>query len=299
MSEPLNPQPQSGPDAAPLKDGWGVLHWIGDCRQRLGTSGALSGTSGRQFWTAWGTFAIVGFGVNILDITSILHERPDLPSAVPFILEWSSLTALLALLWLPWLAWRWSAVARPHTLLWHAVALPVFSAAHVSGFIALRLIAYRIAGWHYHPDIPGDYVYEFPKDVVAYVFALFAFATAARLVPPVANPGPTRALFDIRDGARLLRVPFDDILAVSSAGNYVEFVLRDGRKPLMRSPLSALESELAQHGFVRVHRSWLVNAMQMTGLKPEGSGDYTVELGDVTVPLSRRYPEALARLRAA
>ena len=67
----------------------------------------------------------------------------------------------------------------------------------------------------------------------------------------------------------------------------------------MRSPLSALEAELASHGFVRVHRSWLVNAMQMTGLKPEGSGDYSVELGALTVPLSRRFPEALAKLRAA
>ena len=105
------------------------------------------------------------------------------------------------------------------------------------------------------------------------------------------------AFYSIRDGNRILRVPMVDILAVSSAGNYVEFSLRDGRKPLMRSPLSALEAELAPHGFVRTHRSWLVNAMQMTGLKPEGSGDYTVELGELTVPLSRRFPEALAKLR--
>jgi DNA-binding LytR/AlgR family response regulator len=38
--------------------------------------------------------------------------------------------------------------------------------------------------------------------------------------------------------------------------------------------------------------------MQMTALTPEGSGDYTVELGTLSVPLSRRFPEALAKLRA-
>jgi DNA-binding LytR/AlgR family response regulator len=113
---------------------------------------------------------------------------------------------------------------------------------------------------------------------------------------PVAAPG--LRLFDIRDGARLVRVPINDILAITSAGNYVEFVLRDGRKPMMRKPLSALEAELAADGFVRTHRSWLVNAMQVTGLKPEGSGDYEVEIGSVAVPLSRRFPEALAKLRA-
>jgi DNA-binding LytR/AlgR family response regulator len=35
----------------------------------------------------------------------------------------------------------------------------------------------------------------------------------------------------------------------------------------------------------------------MTALKPEGSGDYTVELGSLEAPLSRRFPEALAKLR--
>jgi len=113
-----------------------------------------------------------------------------------------------------------------------------------------------------------------------------------------AAPG-VPAMFTIRDGTRIARVPVADILAVASAGNYVEFVLRDGRKLLMRSPLSAMEDELGSKGFVRVHRSWLVNAMQMTGLTPDGSGDYTVELGTLSVPLSRRFPEALAKLRAA
>ena len=85
--------------------------------------------------------------------------------------------------------------------------------------------------------------------------------------------------------------------AIASAGNYVEFVLRGGRRILMRSPLSALENELGGRGFIRTHRSWLVNAKAVTGLKPEGSGDYTVEVGDLTVPLSRRFPQALTQLR--
>ena len=54
----------------------------------------------------------------------------------------------------------------------------------------------------------------------------------------------------------------DEVLAIVSAGNYVEFVLRDGRRLLMRSSLSALEGELGPRGFLRTHRSWLVNAEQ-------------------------------------
>ena len=103
--------------------------------------------------------------------------------------------------------------------------------------------------------------------------------------------------FDIRDGARIIRVPLADILAVSSAGNYVEFRLADGRRPLMRATLAAVEAELSRFGFVRVHRSWLVNTERVTGLRPDGSGDWTVELGAVEAPLSRRYPAALEQLR--
>ena len=84
---------------------------------------------------------------------------------------------------------------------------------------------------------------------------------------------------------------------MSSAGNYVEFWLADGRRPLMRATLAAIEVELEAYGFVRAHRSWLVNGARVTGLEPDGSGDWTVELGEVRAPLSRRFPEALARLR--
>jgi DNA-binding LytR/AlgR family response regulator len=66
----------------------------------------------------------------------------------------------------------------------------------------------------------------------------------------------------------------------------------------MRTTLAAVEAELGPAGFVRTHRSWLVNASRLTGLLPEGSGDWTVELGEAKAPLSRRYPGALARLKA-
>jgi DNA-binding LytR/AlgR family response regulator len=65
----------------------------------------------------------------------------------------------------------------------------------------------------------------------------------------------------------------------------------------MRTSLGALAGRLEAHGFVRTHRSWLVNAARVTGLRPEGSGDYAVELGDLEVPLSRRFRGALDVLR--
>ena len=137
------------------------------------------------------------------------------------------------------------------------------------------------------------------KDVLGYALFIGFFSLIDYLLQRPGDKPSEPSTFDIRDGARLTRVKMEEILAVTSAGNYVEFILGDGRRLLMRAPLRSVEEELAPRGFVRTHRSWLVNVNKVTTLKPEGSGDYTVELGKQSVPLSRRFPDALAKLRAS
>jgi DNA-binding LytR/AlgR family response regulator len=162
-------------------------------------------------------------------------------------------------------------------------------------------LAYAAAGGVYHfGSFWPQFSYEFSKDAFGYLLMIAAFAINEHVFGLIARSKASgEAMFAIRDGTRIVRVAFADIIAVTSAGNYVEFVLRDGRRPLMRSPLSQIETEFASRGFVRVHRSWLVNRAALTGLRPDGSGDYTVEIGELTVPLSRRFPEALASLKSS
>jgi hypothetical protein len=283
-----------------------VARRIGDVWQRLGTNGAPGGTSGtgwRTFLTSAAIIATVVAAINVLDVITIRHEEPQYGLAGPIVWEGTSWLTLLASLWIPWLAFR---LAPPLGRPWwrvpavHPIAAVLFAVAHVGGFVFLRKLIYWLGGGEYDFGALGaGFAYELSKDAFGYLMIIAGFTLNEYVINLLAQrPAMAEPMYTIRDGARIIRVPVRDILAVSSAGNYVEFCLRDGRKPLMRSPLGAVEVELASHGFVRVHRSWLVNAMQMTGLKPEGSGDYTVELGTLSVPLSRRFPEALAKLRA-
>lgn len=225
--------------------------------------------------------------------------------------EGSSWLAIALLAWLPWAAMRgaktWPWVLR---LVAHLAAALVFSLLHVGLFILFRALAFGVLGQPYDPVAAlGAYRYEVWKDLLAYAmfagcYGMVGLVEAARPGQPAAPAPPLPALpsedlFDIRDGARLVRVRLDEILAVSSAGNYAQFHLRDGRRPMMRSSLAALTAELGPRGFVRTHKSWLVNAQAVRGLTPEGSGDYAVALDEgQTAPLSRRYPQALRRLRA-
>jgi hypothetical protein len=241
--------------------------------------------------------------VNTVNVETDLHQIPQYGLAAPAVWEGSSWLTLLLFLWIPWVAWR---IAPPSgtprwKLLLHIPAALAFSFAHVAGFVAVRKLVYRLLGAHYEfGEFFHSFRYEFGKDGLGYLLFIGTFALIDHLLRQqtlIETPGQTLT-FDIKDGARLTRVRLDELLAIASAGNYVEFVLRDGRRLLMRSPLTALETELSPRGFLRTHRSWIVNAKHVTALKPEGSGDYSVELGSLSVPLSRRFPDALARLKA-
>lgn len=275
------------------------------------TNGDPAGTSGaptprETFVRGAAVFAAVVLVVTLINVMSLQHEMPDLAWWKSWTWEGSSLVVILSILWLPWLTLRAAPVEqwrRPRTWLVHAGGTLAWSILHVGGFLVVRHAVYALAGETYdYGHLPEKFLYEARKDILSYAMAVATFWVSGRVMlnPPSKVDGGAPGVpqtFDIRDGAKVIRTPVADILAAASAGNYVEFHMADGRKPLMRASLASVEAALADRGFVRTHRSWLVNTARVTGLKPEGSGDWTVGLGAMEAPLSRRFPEALARLR--
>lgn len=276
-----------------------------DWRQRFGISGDSSGANGTANRTCIYTFGIavvISGAVNAVNVITVWHGMPARGLLAPVITEGSSFITSLLSFWIIWVAWCVAPPAvRPRwKLLVHVPAAFLYSLFHVLGFVLLRKWAFDLAGMSYEfGNTVREFLYEFSKDTAGYVLFLGAFTLVNRLLnPPLPPTTPiSQATFDIRDGARVSRVHLDDIVAIASAGNYVEFKLRGAKTLLMRSALSAIEQELAPSGFLRTHRSWLVNAKHVRGFVPEGSGDYKIELEGLTVPLSRRFPEALAKLR--
>lgn len=276
-----------------------------DARPGRGTGGARGVTNGERL--AWAIGAVAILAVTTVNVFSELYEKPELDWWEPAIWEYSSAIAAIGLLFVPLLAFRLAPLGRSpwvRFLTVHAVASVLFSVSHVVLFVGLRQLAYALGGERYPFDWSlGEFLYEYRKDLLGYtagvlILWLLPVVLARRAPAPDARPASDPALYDIRDGARLLRVPPGDILAATSAGNYVEFALADGRKPLARATLASVEADLAPHGVLRVHRSWLVNAARVRTVTPDGSGDHTLELeGGLVVPLSRRFPRALERLR--
>lgn len=99
----------------------------------------------------------------------------------------------------------------------------------------------------------------------------------------------------VRHSGRMERFPMDDIIALEAAGDYVNFHIESGRKVMANASLTALENELPDN-FIRVHRSYLVNADKIVSLKrlPQGTGELVL-VTSTTVPVSRRILPTLRK----
>ncbi len=97
-------------------------------------------------------------------------------------------------------------------------------------------------------------------------------------------------------GTRLIRRA--SIHFLEAHGDYVRVIADDGRF-LLRAALSDLERRWEPHGFVRVHRRYVVNMRQAVEVRPALNGTAVLILtGGAEVPVARRQvPELRRRIR--
>ncbi len=103
----------------------------------------------------------------------------------------------------------------------------------------------------------------------------------------------------IKSNGRIISIRVADIDWVEADRDYVS-VHVGGNTWLMRETIAAVELRLALSGFVRIHRSTLVNAERVKELRPQDKGEYTVVLNDGTkLKLTRYYRASVERLVGA
>ena len=87
-------------------------------------------------------------------------------------------------------------------------------------------------------------------------------------------------------------VPVDSIISCASNNNYTEFCLADKKRLLVSRTLKDVEDMLADHSFLRVHNSYIVNLNAITRYV-KGEGGYLVMSDNSTVDVSRSRKELL------
>ena len=116
---------------------------------------------------------------------------------------------------------------------------------------------------------------------------------------PVTSSSATASAVDrlaIKDKGRIVVVRVTEIDWIEAAGDYVSIHV-GGKTWLMRETIAAIELRLALSGFVRIHRSVLVNVDRVAELQPQEKGEYAVLLRDGTeLKLTRSYHASVERL---
>lgn len=103
----------------------------------------------------------------------------------------------------------------------------------------------------------------------------------------------------IKSNGRIIVIRSADIDWIEAEGDYVS-VHVGGKTWLTRETIAAVELRLALSGFVRIHRSTLVNVERVKELRPRDKGEYTVVLDDGTeLKLTRNYRASVERLVGA
>jgi len=103
--------------------------------------------------------------------------------------------------------------------------------------------------------------------------------------------GTRRLLVKSRDRGQLVEVA--DIAWIHAAGNYVELHV-GGKEYLLRETLEGMGRQLDGETFLRVHRSFIVNARFIDEIQPESHGDHLILMKDgAKIRLSRRYRDRL------
>jgi hypothetical protein len=273
--------------------------------RQVGTSGTGAGTNGGAPWWAAAVVGLLLLAKGVVDAESIIDTAPELPMWRPYVLELTSAAFFMLILW-P--LWQLSRRLRPPRIGWPA-ALMAHAALTVplvllhAGWLAIsRKAIFAMMGTLYRFDwSAAQLLFEWRKDALTLVALaglgwlldrLFAPPQPPALAP--APPPPFR--LPVKDGNRVLLLAAHEISHASSAGNYVELATVHG--PILhRVTLAALATELAPHGFVRIHRAHVVRASAVTEIASESSGDFAVTLADGTrLPGSRRWRDGLERL---
>jgi DNA-binding LytR/AlgR family response regulator len=135
----------------------------------------------------------------------------------------------------------------------------------------------------------ADYVRK-PVQAERLAESLRRVISSRTMRPAPSEPEPEATIpVELAGTTRLL--PRSAVHWVEAQGDYARLHTQDGSH-LVRVSLAALAERWADAGFVRIHRSYLVQLARITELRLTGSG-YVVVIDGTELPVSRRHTRDL------
>jgi DNA-binding LytR/AlgR family response regulator len=99
-----------------------------------------------------------------------------------------------------------------------------------------------------------------------------------------------------RAKGKILFLDLAEIVAVQADGNYVSLLHRPNPY-LLRESLTSMAEKLRPYGFIRIHRSVVVNISAVEEIQPLSTGEYRLRVkGGKEYLVSRTYKDNLKNL---
>jgi DNA-binding LytR/AlgR family response regulator len=112
-------------------------------------------------------------------------------------------------------------------------------------------------------------------------------------------PGEKGTRIAIQSKGRVLLLDASKLVAIEAQGNYV-LLQEQTCSHLFRKSISRIEETLGPYGFVRIHRSVVVNSAHVEEIQSSPTGEYRVRLrSGKTYNVGRRYTTNLRLLAEA
>jgi DNA-binding LytR/AlgR family response regulator len=100
----------------------------------------------------------------------------------------------------------------------------------------------------------------------------------------------------IKVGGKILFINLCDVVSVQAKGKCV-WLQGTASSYLLRKSISVLAEALATHGFIRIHRSVLVNILLVEEIRPLSTGEYCLRVeGGKEYTVTRTYKQNLNSL---
>jgi DNA-binding LytR/AlgR family response regulator len=113
-------------------------------------------------------------------------------------------------------------------------------------------------------------------------------------VQAVAKPQCLRVAIKVK--GRILFINLADVVAVQAKGKCVS-LQRNASSYLLRESISMVAEKLETHGFIRIHRSVLVNTLFVEEIRPLSTGEYCLRVqGGKEYTVTRTYKKNLKSL---
>lgn len=89
-----------------------------------------------------------------------------------------------------------------------------------------------------------------------------------------------------------MKIPVKDITHIEGMKDYVKIFLETSKKPVLtKSTLKGIEAKLPTQGFLRVHKSFIVNLDKIQSIR-----NREIKIGDCEIPVGESNLEELLRL---